>query len=560
MQRHHTISTVFTAVNSITAPIRAMTQQFGQFSRAVRFDTNTANAALRSTGTSVQHVHRQLQQLNHISFSRLNASLRATGRIARQVASAVTPGMGALAVAGVAGFGAAAMLKNSAGYESIENITKGLLYDNAKLKKIMTLPQMNFEAVRQGRLQEAAGNSYVGQFKDYANIGAASLARGILPDKAFYDAVGAIAAVMPNVEDQGGQMLEVYKSLLRGEMALADNIAGVKGHIDKSTHEAYLMKNGRKFELGAPDAKNYTQRLNDVLLIIAKDFAETGKLQGKSFEAKSSTLFSTFSRGMDDMIRKTSWWEGSIKPAMDFITAFIKNATAKITEFSQALYDKFAQFGARAGDLASMGLNKVLDWMTNMVKSIDQTTLNNFGAWLDALPWKIHSAYTEGIRFANEVLPRITEALQIAANAINSISSSLHNIGIGPGSPAQQLMDRSYSSWSDYARNIMKTGNSQLSQAQWLNQKARDMNNPLRLVGGSGTMPINRPLDQPSIMNNRLDLGSLYGGKNSNVVHLQVNNHAQPNGGIKTTTQGKGQGLRISTNTGKNARGYAPAH
>jgi hypothetical protein len=560
MARRFAVSAVFTAVNQMTAPVRAMTQQMGQFARSVRAASDSANHSLNSTGSAAQQLHRRLQALNRTSLSQLNAGLHTTGRIARQVASAFTPGMGTLSVAGVAGLGAAAMLKNSSGYESIENITKGLLYDNAQLKKIMSRPQMNLEAVRQGKLQENAGNAYVGEFKNYANLGAASLARGVLPNKDFYDAVGSLASVMPNVEDQGAQMLDVYKSLLRGEMAQADNIAGVKGHIDRKTHEAYLMKGGHKFELGSPDDANYTKRLNNVLMTIAKDFAETGKLQGQSFEAKSATLSSAFSRSLDDMLRKTLWWEQSIKPSMDSMTALIKNSTAKLTEFSQVLYDKFAQLGAHAGNLASVGLNKLLDWMIAIVKAIDQTTLNNFADWLDALPGKISAAYTEGMKFATEVLPMIVGALQTASTAINSIVAGLHNIGIGSGSPAQQLMDRSYTSWSDYARNMMKTGNSPLSQAEWLNQKARAMTAVPRLVGGSGTMPINRPLDQPSLMNNRLDLGSLYGGKSSNVVHLQVNNHVQPDGGIKTTAQGKGQGLRISTNTGKNARGHAVAH
>jgi hypothetical protein len=179
------------------------------------------------------------------------------------------------------------------------------------------------------------------------------------------DSFGALSAAMPSTDDKAGQFLDTMKSIYRGEMATADNIPGVKGHIDKKTHEAFFEKDGTRYNLGAPGAKNYTDNVNKAFTSIAeKYFRELGEMQGETFEAKWSTMTSAFSRGMDDMVRKTGWWEKAIKPATVNITDAFRRLTPHLTNLSQSIFDKVSKlsvFDSLEGKLGT-GIDNAATW------------------------------------------------------------------------------------------------------------------------------------------------------------------------------------------------------
>jgi len=387
MSKTFNISTIFSAVDKLSAPVKKIESNIDKLANKVHPMAAKMSQGFGKVDTSAAKTAREVDKLkNKFQFrnqiGHINSLIGAMGRLASKTASigkSLLPGWGTAAVVGAAGYGAYRAVQNASQYEGIETSTKGLIASSPQFKRTMSIADRERLAVEQGKLAEWAGNVSVGQFKDYANMQNVNLARGIAPDKRLMAAYGSLAASMPNMDDQAGQFLETLKSISRGEMATADNIPGVKGHIDKKNHEAYLMKDGTKYQLGAADSKNYSKNLNAALTIIAeKYFKELGEMQGKTFEAKFSTMQSGFTRTLDAMVRKTSWWEQAIKPGLDGLTTSIVSLQPKFVELSQSIFNKLMPAFTRGGQSIDTFVSETVQKMIDAVNALEPKDIDAF--------------------------------------------------------------------------------------------------------------------------------------------------------------------------------------
>jgi hypothetical protein len=285
----------------------------------------------------------------------------------------------------------------------------------------MSRSEKDVEAKHQGRMAEDAGNRYVGEFKNYANMGNVALGQNIVPTQEFYDTMGRLASTMQNTDDQGGQMTETLKSLFKGEMQMADNISGVKGHSKNGS--AYLEKDGIKYQLGQVGTVEYAKNLIKTLQTLGLGFKETADLLGTGFNAKWSTMMSAFTTGLDDMVRETGWWGRAVKPAVDNVTASFKQLTPNLVNLSESVFQKFGKLKVFTGLSDNLG-----DSIDNLAQSVSEVSDEDLKAIGDNIKQGVLAVGHFGSAVI-DLLPKLTEVINFISNpyeAANNHAASLY--------------------------------------------------------------------------------------------------------------------------------------
>lgn len=439
------VSTVFTAINHMTAPIRQMQASVKQFTSQIQTSNQQVNKLGNNSSLTKLQVHfRNLRGLVKDAGS-------AIGQLGSKLAKLATPGFGSIAALTAGGYAAKQMLDNSSNKELQEKQIIGTLQSNPRYKTIKDKEGWAFDAIS---MAQKFGAEQVGEDDDWITFLKKRLGYGMLPNTRTYMGAANLAAMHP---EQMAGFNEMYSSIHRGNPAEADAIPGLKATLDVKGHKGEMIFNidGKNWNAGKPTDKGFHEKVDNILTDISeKYFGTLHELMASTFAAKEGSLIGTTKNLFDAVMRKTQWWEKFVKPAMERLTKFIETLTPKLTGTFEALYKKLndTKLTSSIGDLFEKGFNKLLDKITVAIEGLDSKKIEAFGTWLASLPEKFDSVIPKIKEFTNAI-SKIAEVLVKVANMIPGI-----DITGTPEQEAQKKVQKEYENSYSYTNDATLGG------------------------------------------------------------------------------------------------------
>jgi hypothetical protein len=249
MAQPFNISTVFSAVNHLSQPMHAMTQQMSQFARAANASTGSLNQSLNSTGTAVHGLQREIANLNTLRFdglvSRLNGLSRQLSNTARgfQNAGNAAIGLGGSGMAAVWGLN---KLIDPVAEAQRAAVQLAVVYGQGK-----SLPEQKAIGKQQYEITAGLANKLPGNVADIADFRSLSKSYGVEGNyeliRGFTDALGRMGkSTLDN------EVISAIQSVMIGNQSDLFEKTGLKNKSDakrgnylyeRDTGERHFFKN-----------------------------------------------------------------------------------------------------------------------------------------------------------------------------------------------------------------------------------------------------------------------------------------------------------------------------
>ncbi len=284
MAQPFNISTVFTAVNRLSQPMHAMTQQMSDFARSANTQTSAINRSVNSTGQAANTLHRQIANLNTIRFDGLVTRINAIGdrmsRVARgfQTAGNAALGVGAAGIAG--GYALNRTLEPVREAQRAAN-QLGVVYGQGK-----TVQEQADIGQQQYKVTADLANKLPGAVADIADFRAMTKRYGVEGNyeliRGFTDALGVMGkATLDN------EVLSSLQSIMIGNQSDLFEKTGLKSFTDNKTHKVGIRDLATKQEFFF---KTDAERIQFLSKFLSTKFSGGTELAMGSLSGRESNL------------------------------------------------------------------------------------------------------------------------------------------------------------------------------------------------------------------------------------------------------------------------------
>lgn len=422
MTTQFNISTIISAVDRISAPIRNIQRSFAGLQASVRSASGAVDSAMNRTGRTAQTVGSRISQaFNSINFRRLQFQLRnvqsqfnRVGRSARDIGTKVITAGIVGTVAQVAAMRSISQAGSSK-QDSITALTQGYIPDVKRKNPNMS----DDDALKQARNMALQKDAELVKRGPASNFAVAELRAGVArlksaaidPTNQLITAFENFKALKPALTFE--QVSEAIIDLKTGETERAKEAFGMKFAKTKGKDEyTHTDAFGKTKTLTTAELPSYIAQYGTENAL----YKDAGKRQGESNSVAWSGVGDAFTALKERMAGQTEL--GEVDP-----NGYMAKETNLAKQLSDALKDVTApmsQFSKLWGELLEKFGGKLISGMTKVVKTV--------GAFATAFP-----NVTKALMIAAPVLTVIGAAVLALGFAISTIGAAIGGIGIALG-------------------------------------------------------------------------------------------------------------------------------
>jgi hypothetical protein len=401
MASRFNVSTVFSALDRMTAPLRTMTNGIRRFESQVLNANNRVNGF--GNNSSIGRLNTRIQALRR-NFTGLAGDI---GHAAGKLSKMAMPGFGTLAVGAAAGYAGLKILDTASEHEDAE-LTLSTMYGGHKQGH----ERANF-------LQEMA-KKLPYEFKDYLDADVVMKDVGKTANSEEFKGLASIASAKGIdfnnfVRDMRGMDTEGLKTIL-GASSMPKTEKGVLSLNDLNGKRISFTKD----EAGISKFYTWMAKWGN------KKYPGLADERGNTYSGLTATASDTVKQVFTEAVNSSGWFDFAKNFVREF-TSQMELISPKMKLLFNALYSKLAntKLLSKIGTVFESAFSRSLDKITTWIAGIDESKIAAFGVWIETLPTKIELAFNGFSKFASDTLPKLVTGLEAVATVVQAIADSI---------------------------------------------------------------------------------------------------------------------------------------